>query len=103
MTGTFVSYKRWGVALFLVLSAVLGVLSMNIPALAACTNPATIPSGFAAPCPVWSPSASSVPQSSTLTLSATPQPGTDYILTTAYVSQGTAWNPYTLVGNNAVP
>src|SRR5439155_5909256 len=34
---------------------------------------------------------------------ATPQPGTDYIYTTAYVSQGTAWNPYTLSGNNAYP
>jgi hypothetical protein len=44
-----------------------------------------------------------VPQSGSLTLSATPQAGTDYILTTAYISQGTTWNPYTLSGNNAVP
>jgi len=85
-------YPRWSLVIFL--SAVLG---MNIPANAACTNPATIPAGFAAPCPVWSPSASSVSQSSTLTLTATPQAGTDYILTTAYISQGTAWNPYTLL------
>jgi hypothetical protein len=103
MTGTFVSYKRWSVALFLFLSAVLGVLGMNFPANAACTNPSPIPTGFAAPCPVWSPSAQSVTQSQTLTLSATPQAGTDYILTTAYISNGTAWNPYTLSGNNAVP
>src|SRR5712691_10789126 len=87
--------------LILVLSALLGVLSMNLPANAACTNPATIPTGFAAPCPVFSLSASTVTQSQTLTLSATPQVGTDYILTTAYISQGTTWNPYTLAGNNA--
>src|SRR6266446_4928306 len=103
MTGTFVSYKRWSVALFLIFTAVLGVLGMIVPAYAACTNPATIPAGFAAPCPVWSVSAASVPQSGSLTLSATPQAGTDYILTTAYISQGTAWNSYTLSGNNAYP
>src|SRR5438445_5512883 len=70
---------------------------------AACTNPSTIPSGFAAPCPVFSLSSTTVTQAQTLTLSATPQAGTDYIYTTAYVSQGTAWNPYTLSGNNAYP
>src|SRR5438094_9359029 len=69
----------------------------------ASTNPSPIPTGFAAPCPVFSLSATSLTQSQTLTLSATPQPGTDYIYTTAYVSQGTAWNPYTLSGNNAYP
>src|SRR6266849_9918235 len=84
-------------------SAVLGILGMILSASAACTNPSPLPTGFAAPCPVWSPSTSSVPQSGSLTLSATPQAGTDYILTTAYISQGTAWNPYTLSGNNAVP
>ncbi len=84
-------------------SAVLGILGMILSASAACTNPSPLPTGFAAPCPVFSLSASSVPQSGTLTLSATPQAGTDYILTTAYISQGTAWNPYTLSGNNAVP
>src|SRR5207249_7992639 len=36
-------------------------------------------------------------------LSATPQAGTDYLYTTTYVSQRTAWNPYTLSGNNAYP
>src|SRR6266851_3059451 len=70
---------------------------------AACTNPSPQPAGFAVPCPVFSLSANSVPQSGTLTFTATPQPGTDYIYTTAYISQGTAWNPYTLLGNNAVP
>src|SRR6184192_3737740 len=70
---------------------------------AACTNPSTIPSGFAAPCPVFSLSSTTVTQAQTLTLSATPQAGTDYIYTTAYVSEGTAWNPYTLQGNNAYP
>src|SRR6266496_3853849 len=70
---------------------------------ASCTNPATIPTGFTAPCPVFSLSSTSITQAQTLTLSATPQPGTDYIYTTAYVSQGTAWNPYTLAGNNAYP
>src|SRR6266571_3516240 len=70
---------------------------------AACTNPATIPTGFAAPCPAFSLSATTVTQSQTLTLSATPQPGTDYIYTTAYVSNGTTWNPYTLAGNTVYP
>src|SRR5439155_8168127 len=84
-------------------SAVLGIFSFNLLANAACTNPSPLPAGFAAPCPVWSLSSASVSQSGTLTLSATPQPGTDYILTTAYISQGSAWNPYTLAGNNAVP
>jgi hypothetical protein len=84
-------------------SAALGVLGMIVPAQAACTNPSPLPTGFAAPCPVFSLSANSVSQAQTLTLSATPQAGTDYILTTAYISQGTNWNPYTLQGNNAVP
>src|SRR5436189_1966821 len=78
-------------------------LSLSLPIQAACTNPSTIPSGFAAPCPVFSLSSTTVTQAQTLTLSATPQAGTDYIYTTAYVSQGTAWNPYTLAGNNAYP
>src|SRR5207249_1861146 len=42
-------------------------------------------------------------QAQSLTLSATPQAGTDYIYTTAYVSNGTTWSPYTLAGNNAYP
>src|SRR3989441_1446942 len=83
----------------LVASAFFSVLAVH----AACTNPSPIPSGFTAPCPVFSLSSTSVTQAQTLTLSATPQPGTDYIYTTAYVSQGTAWNPYTLQGNNAYP
>src|SRR6266550_5959252 len=83
----------------LVASAFFSILAVH----AACTNPATIPTGFAAPCPVFSLSAATVTQAQTLTLSATPQPGTDYIYTTAYVSEGTTWNPYTLQGNNAYP
>src|SRR6266567_421173 len=83
----------------LLASSIFFILAVN----AACTNPSTTPSGFAAPCPVFSLSATTVTQAQTLTLSATPQPGTDYIYTTAYVSQGTAWNPYTLSGNNAYP
>src|SRR5207253_9975473 len=55
------------------------------------------------PCPVFSLSSTTLTQSQTLTLSATPQAGTDYIYTTAYVSQGSTWNPYTLIGNNAYP
>src|SRR5712691_925067 len=94
-------YPHWLLATFL--GAALGIASLNLPAEAACTNPSPLPTGFAAPCPVFSLSANSVSQSGTLTLSATPQAGTDYILTTAYISQGTAWNPYTLSGNNAVP
>src|SRR5437660_12001630 len=78
-------------------------LSLPPPIRAACTNPSPLPTGFAAPCPVFSLSSTTLTQSQTLTLSATPQPGTDYIYTTAYVSQGTAWNPYTLQGNNAYP
>ena len=83
----------------LVASAYFSILAVH----AACTNPATIPTGFTAPCPVFSLSSTTVTQAQTLTLSATPQAGTDYIYTTAYVSQGTAWNPYTLAGNNAYP
>src|SRR5438552_3135554 len=83
----------------LLISLFFSILSVN----AACTNPPTIPTGFTTPCPVFSLSATSLTQSQTLTLSATPQPGTDYIYTTAYVSQGTTWNPYTLQGNNAYP
>jgi len=86
-----------GVAL--VASAFFSILAVS----AACTNPSTIPTGFAAPCPVFSLSSTSISQAQTLTLSATPQPGTDYIYTTTYVSNGTAWNPYTLTGNNAYP
>src|SRR6266480_3287701 len=80
-------------------SAFFSILAVQ----AACQNPLTIPTGFTAPCPVFSLSASSVSQSQSLTISALPQPGTDYIYTTAYVSNGTAWNPYTLQGNNAYP
>src|SRR5438876_1568338 len=83
----------------LIASALFSILAVH----AACTNPTTIPTGFTAPCPVFSLSSTSITQAQTLTISATPQPGTDYIYTTAYVSQGTAWNPYTLSGNNAYP
>jgi hypothetical protein len=70
---------------------------------AACTNPSPMPAGYASPCPVFSVLPSSVSQSSTLTLSATPQAGTDYIYTTAYYAQGSTWLPTTLTGNNAAP
>jgi len=76
-----------------------GALSVS----AACTNPSPLPSGYAAPCPVWSVSPASVSQSGTLALSATPQAGTDYIYTTAYYAKGTQWLPLTLTGNNAAP
>src|SRR5216683_7180122 len=94
-------YPRWSLAILL--SAVLGVLGTNLPANAACTNPTPLPPGYASPCPVWSVSPASISQSGTETLTATPQPGTDYIYTTAYISQGTTWNPYILAGNNAAP
>src|SRR6266705_616034 len=83
----------------LLASAFFSILAVH----AACQNPPTIPQGFTTPCTVFSLSSTALTQSQTLTLSATPQPGTDYIYTTAYVSQGTAWNPYTLSGNNAYP
>src|SRR5438552_5475488 len=83
----------------LVASAFFSILAVH----AACTNPSTIPTGFASPCPVFSLSNASVTQAQSLTLSATPQAGTDYIYTTAYVSNGITWNPYTLSGNNAYP
>jgi hypothetical protein len=86
-----------------VVGAVFGISGMTLPAYAACSNPSPIPTGFAAPCPVFSLLATTVSQSQTLTLTATPQAGTDYILTTAYISNGSTWNPYTLLGNNAVP
>src|SRR5205807_20421 len=71
-----------------------------------------IPSGYAAPCPVWSLSNVSVSQSGPLTLTATPQAGTNYIYTTLYISDSTAncpgkvagaWCPFTLSGNSAYP
>jgi hypothetical protein len=40
-----------------------------------------------------------VSQSGSLTISAAPQAGTDYIYTTAYISQGSTWTAYTLSGN----
>jgi hypothetical protein len=76
-----------------------GALSVS----AACTNPSPLPRGYAAPCPVFSVSPASVAQSSSLTLSATPQAGTDYIYTTAYYAKGSTWLPITLTGNNAAP
>src|SRR5438105_2508588 len=85
------------------LATTLTLASLTLPVQASCTNPATIPTGFTTPCPVFSLSSTAITQSQTLTLSATPQPGTDYIYTTAYISQGTTWNPYTLIGNNAYP
>jgi len=68
-----------------------------------CSNPSPMPSGYAAPCPVFAVSPASVSQSGTLTLSASPQPGTDYIYTTAYYAQGQTWIATTLQGNNAAP
>src|SRR5712692_2375498 len=88
-----------GVAGLLLISGVL--FSYRVQA--ACVNPSPLPEGYAAPCPVFSLSATAVPQNGTLTLTATPQAGTDYIYTTAYIYNGTAWNPYTLAGNNAYP
>jgi hypothetical protein len=70
---------------------------------ASCSNPSPLPSGYAAPCPVFSVSPGSVSQTGSLTLSATPQLGTDYTYTTAYYAQGSAWLPVTLTGNNAAP
>src|SRR5439155_17770792 len=95
------AYTRWSLAAFL--GAALATTGMAFTASAACSNPSPLPTGFAAPCPVFSLSSTTLTQSQTLTLSATPQAGTDYIYTTTYVSDGTTWNPYTLSGNNAYP
>src|SRR5229473_1800797 len=73
------------------------------PVQAACTNPAPMPAGYAAPCPVFSVSPAAVSQTGTLALSATPQAGTDYIYTTTYYAKGSQWLPVTLTGNNAAP
>src|SRR5260370_25235063 len=70
---------------------------------AGCSNPSPLPSGYAAPCPVFSVSPASVSQTGMLSLSAAPQPGTDYIYTTAYYAKGSTWLPVTLQGNNAAP
>jgi hypothetical protein len=85
------------------LALAAGVCDGTFPAAAACSNPSPLPSGYAAPCPVFSVSPVSVSQTGTLTLSATPQPGTDYIYTTAYYAKGSTWLPITLSGNNAAP
>jgi hypothetical protein len=70
---------------------------------AGCVNPSPLPSGYAAPCPVFSVSPASVSQTSALSITATPQAGTDYIYTTADYAQGSAWLPVQLSGNNAAP
>jgi len=66
-------------------------------------NPSLVPTGYASPCPVFSISPISLTQTSTLSLSATPQAGTDYIYTTAYYAKGTTWLPITLQGNSIYP
>jgi hypothetical protein len=83
--------------------AFAGLFGGTFTAYAACSNPSPLPSGYAAPCPVFSVSPALVAQSGTETLSASPQPGTDYIYTTAYYAQGSTWLPVTLTGNNAAP
>jgi hypothetical protein len=70
---------------------------------AACANPSPLLSGYTAPCPVFSLSSTTVAQNGSLTLTATPQAGIDYVYTTAYIYDGTTWKPYTLAGNNAYP
>lgn len=81
----------------------LVVFGVTLSAYAACSNPSPMPAGYASPCPVFSVSPASVSQSQSLTLSATPQAGTDYIYTTAYYAQGSTWTATTLTGNNAAP
>src|SRR5439155_24209249 len=83
----------------LVASAFFSILAVQ----AACSNPATIPTGFAAPCPLLRPSATPVTHPQPLTLSALPQPGSNHIHTPAYVSQRTACNPYAVSGSNGHP
>src|SRR6266705_11816 len=83
----------------LVASAFFSILAGH----AACTNPSTIPTGFAAPCPVFSLSATTVPPSQTLTHPANQQPRTDYLYTTPHISHGPTRNPYTLAGNTVYP
>jgi hypothetical protein len=80
----------------------LGILYLSLFALslsvhAACLNPSPI-TGFALPCPVFSVSSASLSQASTLTLTATPQAGTDYIYTTAYYAKNGAWVSFNLSG-----
>src|SRR5882724_5000738 len=96
------SYVSWSLVPLLSLTLAYS-LQTPLSAQAACTNPSPVPAGYAAPCPVFSLSVNSVAQNVSLTLTATPQQGTDYIYTTAYISQGSSWNPYILNGNNAYP
>ncbi len=86
--------------LFFVSAAALFFLCLGINAQAACLNPSPLPSGYAAPCPVFSLSAASIAQSGSLGLTVTPQPGTDYIYTTAYYAKGSQWLPLTLIGSS---
>ncbi len=79
------------------------IATLSVHAQIACTNPSPQPTGYALPCPVFSLSQNSVPQSGTLTLSAAPQASTDYIHTTVFISQNSAWQPYTLQGNGPYP
>jgi hypothetical protein len=84
-------------------SLLFGGMFFTHSVFAACSNPSPLPAGYAAPCPIFSVSPTSVSQTGTLTLSATPQPGTDYIYTTAYYAKGSTWLPITLTGKNAAP
>src|SRR5216683_8181396 len=91
--------KKYLFSIFILFTPLFSIL----PAQAACSNPSPMPVGYAAPCPVFSVSPASVSQSGTETLTATPQPGTDYIYTTAYYAKGSQWLPITFSGNNAAP
>src|SRR5437763_1330671 len=66
----------------LIASALFSILAVH----AACTNPTTIPTGFTAPCPVFSLSSTSITQAQTLTISATPHA---HSLTCAYAHSHT--------------
>jgi hypothetical protein len=64
-------------------------------------NPSAV-TGYASPCPTFSLSAYSVPQSGTLIGTITPTSGvTQYIYTTGYVYNGSSWLPETIQGSSS--
>jgi hypothetical protein len=73
-----------------------------VSAKASCQNPPAV-TGYASPCPTFSLSTYSIPQSGTLTGTITPTSGaTQYIYTTGYVYNGSSWLAETIQGSSQV-
>lgn len=83
--------------LFFVFTTLFG-FSLAVQVAHACTNPSEIPSGFAAPCPVFSVTPTSTTQSGSVTVTATPG-ANGYIDQQFYLYNGSTWMPYLFQGS----